>query len=83
MDLIDSSEESKGKKNPGRLLDLKEAAEYLGLSYATLRNYVDYGILHPVYLPCPRNPKKRIKRILLDKEELDAMIEQSKETARG
>ncbi len=74
-----------------RLLDLYQAATYTGLSYWTLRDWIADGILRVVKLPCGR---QRIKggivarkagdmsgrKILIDRQDLDNLIEQSKET---
>ena len=63
-----------------RLLDLKAAATYLGLSYWTVRDLVLAGRLPTVKIPCPRSGDGRvIRRILLDRHDLDDFIEQSKE----
>ena len=65
-----------------RLLDLKAAATYLGLSYWTVRDLVLAGRLPSVKIPCPRSGDGRtIRRILVDRHDLDAFIEQSKEIA--
>ena len=65
-----------------RLLDLKAAATYLGLSYWTVRDLVLAGKLPSVKISCPRSGDGRtIRRILVDRHDLDAFIEQSKEIA--
>ncbi len=65
-----------------RLLDLKAAAIYLGLSYWTVRDLVIAGRLPTVKIPCPRSGDGRtIRRVLVDRHDLDAFIEQSKEIA--
>ena len=70
-------------QSPGpRLLDLKAAATYLGLSYWTVRDLVIAGRLPSVKIPCPRSGDGRtIRRILVDRHDLDDFIEQSKEVA--
>ena len=63
-----------------RLLDLKAAATYLGLSYWTVRDLVLAGRLPGVKIPCPRSGDGRtIRRILVDRHDLDDFIEQNKE----
>lgn len=63
-----------------RLLDLKAAAIYLGLSYWTVRDLVIAGRLPSVKIPCPRSGDGRtIRRILVDRHDLDDFIDQSKE----
>jgi excisionase family DNA binding protein len=65
-----------------RLLDLKAAATYLGLSYWTVRDLVIAGRLPSVKIPCPRSRDGRtIRRVLVDRHDLDTFIEQSKEFA--
>jgi excisionase family DNA binding protein len=79
--------ESKAKKNGGkdtesnaRLLSLQRAAQYMGLSYWTIRDLVDTGKIPTVRIPCPRSRDGRmIRRVLIDRQDLDKMIEQFKE----
>ena len=63
-----------------RLLDLKAAGAYLGVSYWTARTLVDAGALPTVKLPmCPRSDGRVLRRILIDRNDLDRLIEASKE----
>jgi len=63
-----------------RLLDLKTAATYLGLSYWTVRDLVLAGKLPSVRIPRPRSSDGRaIRRTLVDRRDLDEFIEKSKE----
>lgn len=67
---------------PPRLLDLHAAGRYLGLSYWTTRDLVFAGTLPTVKLPCPRARDGRlIRRVLIDRRDLDALIEQHREEA--
>jgi excisionase family DNA binding protein len=59
-----------------RLLSLKDAAAYLGLSYWTLRDLVNAGTLRAVKLPLGAG--RDLRRILLDRRDLDALVERSK-----
>ncbi|MBZ5500542.1 MAG: helix-turn-helix domain-containing protein [Acidobacteriia bacterium] len=71
-----------------RLLSLKQAAAYLGVSYWLLRDYCLDGTLKAVRLPGSRlkkngrlvaNSKDHLMRkIMLDREDLDRLIEESK-----
>ena len=72
-----------------RLLDLHQAAAYVGLSYWTLRDYVHDGLIPAVRLPCARRRAKggiivrragdtSARRILVDRADLDRLIEDSK-----
>ena|SRR5437667_11474935 len=74
-----------------RLLNLHDAAVYLGVSYWTVRDYVQEGILPQVKLPCARRRAKGgavirragdvdARRILVDIVDLDALIARSKES---
>ena len=62
-----------------RLLDLNAAAAYLGISQSAIRQLVDSGQLSRVRLPAIRQPHGRLDRFLLDKADLDAVIERGKE----
>lgn len=63
-----------------RLLDLKAAGAYLGVSYWSARNLVDRGVLPKVELPiCPRSDGRVLRRILIDRKDLDALVEANKE----
>ncbi len=71
-----------------RLLSLKQAAAYVGVSYWLLRDYVIDGTLKPVRLPGSRlrkagrvvaNSKDHaIRKIMVDREDLDTLIKESK-----
>ena len=66
-----------------RLLDLKSAGAYLGLSYWTMRDLVFGGVIPSVKIPCPRARDGRvIRRILVDRRDLDTFIENNKELER-
>lgn len=67
-----------------RLLNLHQAAQYLGLSYWTCRDYVLADLIPAVHLP-PLRPREGatqrrsdLRRILLDRCDLDAFIESRK-----
>jgi predicted site-specific integrase-resolvase len=73
-----------------RLLNLHEAARYIGVSYWTMREYVLDGIVPRVSLPSSRRRKKGgvvvrragdigARRIYVDRTDLDDLIEQSKQ----
>jgi hypothetical protein len=72
-----------------RLLDIHLAAQYLSIGESTIRDYVAEGILCPVELPgstlkdkngkvIARAGSRRIAKILIDREDLDRLIEQRK-----
>jgi excisionase family DNA binding protein len=63
-----------------RLMDLHQAAAYLGISYWTMRDLVQAGIIPTVKIPPTRAGDGRpIRRILIDKSDLDAFINGNKE----
>ena len=63
--------------------ELTAAAAYLGISYWTVRALVFAGELPTVKLPCPRAGDGRaIRRVLIDREDLDALVERWKERQR-
>src|SRR5262245_44624861 len=71
-----------------RLLSLTEAGRYLSVSYWQVRDYVLSGVVPHVSLPCsfvqvrkagkvyrsPAPPGTTIKRILVDRRDLDVLI---------
>jgi excisionase family DNA binding protein len=59
-----------------------EAASYLGVSYWTCRDLVNYGTVPAVRLPNPRARDGRtVRRILVDRADLDRLIGTWKESA--
>src|ERR1700681_1569832 len=67
-------------KLPGRLMDLRTAAAYLGCSYWTLRDLVLNGHIPAVRIPSPRARDGRaLRRTLIDLRDLDLLIERWKE----
>ena len=66
-----------------RLLNMRQAAEYLGCSFWTARDYILQGLIPVVEMPPlrPRDgerPRKTLRRILVDRADLDAFIESRK-----
>ena len=69
-----------------RLVDLHAAAAYLGLSFWTIRDYVQQGLIPTVELPAlsPREGERRregLRRVLVDLRDLDAFIDSRKRRA--
>jgi excisionase family DNA binding protein len=63
-----------------RLLNLDQAAEYLGISYWSVRDMVQSGMLASVRFPAPRARDGRtIRRTLIDRQDLDQLVDQWKE----
>ncbi len=63
-----------------RLLDLRAAARYIGVSYWTMRDLAMGGKIPIVRFPCPRSGDGRvIRRVLIDRKDLDTFIDQNKE----
>lgn len=68
-----------------RLLNVGEAAEYLGVSYWSVRDWVLAGIIPIVHLPGlrPREGERRrstLRRVVVDRTDLDRFIEARKAT---
>ncbi len=74
-----------------RLMDLATAAAYTCLGISTLRDYCADGILRPISMPgstlrdrngrvIARSKTRRIHKILVAREDLDALIDSRKGT---
>lgn len=57
---------------PPRLLDLESSARYLGVSPWTVRDLVANGTLVRVRIPLPGGDD--LRKVLLDREELDRLV---------
>jgi hypothetical protein len=71
-----------------RLLNLRQAAVVLGVSFWSVRDYVLAGLLPSVQLPALRpregdRPKQSLRRVLVDVEDLDAFITRHKAIQSG
>jgi hypothetical protein len=67
-----------------RLLTLKQAAVYLGVSYWSVRDYIAAGLIPKVSMPALRaregaRQKASLRRVLIDREDLDRLIEARKQ----
>jgi len=70
-----------------RLLDVHQAAAYLNVSFWTLREFLNAGSIPTVRLPRPHTARMRkrrpltdtVRRLLIDRRDLDALVEQWKE----
>lgn len=65
---------------PPRLLDIVGAAHYLSVSEWTIRDLVGNGTLPRVRVPLPNNGE--LRRVLLDRSDLDRLVEVWKENGR-
>ena len=71
-----------------RLLNMRQAAEYLGCSFWTARDYILQGLIPVVDMP-PLRPRegdrqrKTLRRVLVDRADLDAFIESRKRRDNG
>jgi hypothetical protein len=85
----DDTRDIESRAFPPRLMNLHDAAAYLGVSYWTMRDYVMDGRVPRVILPCSRRRKKGgaivhragdidMRRIYVDRADLDALIEKCK-----
>ena len=66
-----------------RLLNMRQAAAYLGCSFWTARDYVLQGLIPVVDLPPLRaregdRQRKTLRRVLIDRADLDTFIESRK-----
>jgi hypothetical protein len=69
-----------------RLLNLHQAATYIGVSYWTMRDWLIAGYLPVVELPpmqprAGQRPRRALRRTLIDRGDLDAFISSRKRTA--
>jgi hypothetical protein len=62
-----------------RLLDVEATAAYLGVSTWTVRDLAAAGRIHRVVIPTAG--QRDLRRLLFDRLELDALIEQCRERA--
>ena len=65
------------------LLNMRQAVEYLGYSFWTARDYVLQGLIPVVDMPPLRaregdRQRKALRRVLIDRTDLDAFIESRK-----
>lgn len=66
-----------------RLLNMRQAAAYLGCSFWTARDYVLQGLIPLVDMPPLRaregdHQRKALRRVLIDRADLDAFIQSRK-----
>jgi len=61
-----------------RLMTLLEVAEYMRLSIWTIRAFCANGQLQPLRLPSVRYRSRPSRRVLVDKADVDALIEKCK-----
>jgi excisionase family DNA binding protein len=73
------SRRDEDKTSCERLLSLPQAAAYLGVSYWTVRDLVANGTLAKVALPGGPNDSRSLRRVLIDRHDIDRLIERSKE----
>ena len=70
-----------------RLLNMRQAADYLGCSFWTARDYILQGLIPIVDMPPLRaregdRQRKTLRRVLVDRADLDAFIESRKRRAQ-
>ena len=63
------------------LLDERGAATLLGISYWTVRELVQAGKIPTVDLPSPLNPRRRLRRKLIDRRDVEQFIQTHKQGA--
>jgi hypothetical protein len=82
-DVVVSTTSSKAENVRPRLLNMRQAAAYLGCSFWTARDYILQGLIPVVELPALRpregdRARKTLRRVLVDRADLDAFIESRK-----
>jgi predicted site-specific integrase-resolvase len=70
-----------------RLLNVRQAAKYLGCSFWTIRDYVLQGLIQVVHLPPLRarsgaRQRESLRRVVIDRADLDKFVEMRKGSAR-
>ncbi|MEW6320898.1 MAG: hypothetical protein AB1635_07405 [Acidobacteriota bacterium] len=78
-----SDAEAQGNPLSPRLLNMRQAASYRGCSFWTARDYILQGLIPVVEMPPLRaregdRQKKVLRRVLVDRVDLDAFIESRK-----
>jgi hypothetical protein len=79
---VEADAHSRERVKP-RLLNMRQAAEYLGCSFWTARDYVLQGLIPVVDMPPLRaregdRQRKTLRRVLIDRADLDEFIESRK-----
>lgn len=64
-------------------MDEHEGAALLGVSYWTTRELVNSGLLPSVAIPSPLNTRRRLRRRLIDRRDIEAFIAKYKTTERA
>ena len=62
-----------------RLLNVRDSATYLGVSFWTCRDLINAGTIPVVQIPAPRRDGRIIRRTLIDRADLDRFIDAHKE----
>ena len=75
--------ETRTQPDQARLLNLRQAAAYLGLSFWSVRDYVLAGRIPTVNLPPLRaregeRQRTSLRRVLVDRNDLDTFVESLK-----
>ena len=81
-------EQQAGERVKPRLLNTRQAAAYLGCSFWTARDYILQGLIPAVDMPPLRaregdRQRKTLRRVLVDRADLDAFIESRKRRDGG
>lgn len=65
------------------LIDEHQAATMLGISYWSVREYCNAGLLPLVAPPSPLNGRRRLRRRLIDRRDIEKFIAQHKQGGRA
>jgi hypothetical protein len=82
------AESQAGERVRPRLLNMRQAAAYLGCSFWTARDYILQGLIPVVDMPPLRaregdRRRKTLRRVLVDRADLDVFIESRKRRDGG
>ena len=75
----DNTKEQQLATREGRLFSVSRAAAYLGVGVWTVRDLIQSGYLPRVMLPSARRPGEAMRRILVDRGDLDQLIQRFRE----
>ena len=67
-----------GQEGQAVLVDEHEGCRILRVSFWTCRQYVAAGLIPSVEFPSPLNPRRKLRRKLIDVRDLHAFIAQHK-----
>ena len=67
------------RSTPPLLVDEREGAAMCGVSFWTFRSWVSAGDIPAVGFPSPLNPRRQLRRKLVDRRDIEAFIAKHKQ----